>query len=672
MPGREARRGTILFTDIIGYRDLAQHNESHALELLRTQRELLFETSAEHGGQGSKPPNKDSQLGLKGWLRGAGLKEKTGSKSSYSILIFDNPLDAVRCAVQFQRKLLEHNKTVPRDRELHSGVGIDVGEYEIRGEEVFGEPVGLVSRIWDQAGPGEICVTAAVSERVRGELEQDLEKLARRVEGLPNAPELFRIEIQGEARAMPVREASKNRIAVLPFSSMSPDPNDEYFADGLTEELISTISKINELEVISRTSVMFYKKTPKPIKELSKELDVGTILEGSVRKGGNKLRVTVQMIDALKDTHLWANSYDREIQDVFAIQSDIAERVADALKLQLIAKVRRNIEKKPTDSSEAYTLYLRGRFHWNQRSSKAVKEAIKYFEEAIKIDPAFAKAYSGLSDCYQILIDRGIMPTGQALPLSKNYAEKSLELDPELSEGHASLGSAAMSSFDFMRAEKEFRRAIELNPNYSMAYHWLSLLLRHLRRYQESYEMEKEALRLDPHLFILNLGMGICLAYLGKTEEAIDQFGRTLPLSPDAHSGVELFTAITLSSVGKYSQAIEEMKKIWREDEGEVIPSWFKLNLALTYAMAGQTREAAEILNREQSQAEKVYISPAYVAIANLAIGKRDEGFKWLERAFAEHDGLVMYLRAMPWLRKYWSDPNWVEIERKAGIAQQY
>jgi len=377
------------------------------------------------------------------------------------------------------------------------------------------------------------------------------------------------------------------------------------------------------------------------------------------------------MIDALKDKHLWANSYDRDLQDVFAIQSDIAERVADALKLQLVPKVKHNIEKKPTDSSEAYSLYLRGRFHWNQRSTKSVKDAIKFFENAIKIDPAFAKAYSGLSDCYQILIDAEEIPALETLPLSKKYAETSLELDPELAEGHASMGGASMQSFDAVTADRELRRAIELNPNYSMAYHWLSILLRHKRKYQESYEMEVEALRLDPQMFILNFSLGLCLLHLGKPEQAIDQLDRALPLSPDAHSGVEFFKSMAFLTIGKYQDAISELKKVWR-DEGEDKPAFFRLQLALTHATAGQNREAAEILNTELSKSKNVYVSPAFLAIVSLAVGRKDEGFKWLEKAFAERDGFAMHLRAMPWLRQYWSDPRWLDLEKKAGIAQQY
>ncbi len=670
MPGREVKRGAIMFTDILGYRNLAQANESHALDLLGKQRDLLFRISAEHGGQGSKPtPGRDAQLGLKGWLRGAGPKEKQSGTTSYSILVFDNPVNAVRCAISFQKSLLEQNRRLPKDMELLVGIGIDVGEFELRGEEVYGEALGLVSRIWDLAGPGGICITNAVAEKVQGDLKEELVRLTDEAKGLHKGHELYKVSMQKETGQELHREPSKNRIAVLPFSSLSPDPNDEYFSDGMTEEVISTISKISEIEVISRTSVMLYKKTPKPIKELSKELDVGTVLEGSVRKAGNKLRVTVQMIDALKDRHLWANSYDREIQDVFAIQTDIAERVADALKLQLVSKERQRIEKKPTESSEAYSLYLKGRYYWNERTEKGLKEAIKQFEAAIRIDRLFAKAYSGLADCYMVLTDRGLIPPKQALPLAKKYAERALELDQELAEVHASLGGVSKSSFSFATAERQFRRAIELNPNYAMAYHWLSVLWAEQRKYEEAYEMEKVAYKLDPHLFILNLSMGLRMLELGKTDQAIEQFEKAQTLSQEPTSGPYFFKSMALASIGKYPEAIQEAKKAV-EVEGP--SSYAGLNLAWLHAAAGQPLEATEILSKALSEADRAYMSPGQVGLVKLGLGEKDEGFRWLKRAYDEHDGFVLYFRGFPWLRKYWSDPRWIEIETKAGIAQHY
>lgn len=234
----------------------------------------------------------------------------------------------------------------------------------------------------------------------------------------------------------------RKRIAVLPFLNISPDPNDAYFADGLTEELIARLSNISGLKVIARTSIMRFKDTAKGVGEVGKELRAGTILEGSVRKAANKLRVTAQLIDASSEEHLWAQNYDRQLEDVFAIQTEVAENVADALKTQMLGEERERVEKKPTHDIGAYEFYLRGKYYWNRRGREGLEKSTKYFEEAIKMDPKFALAYSGLADSYWSLVHNLYLPASEGNPKAKEAARKALELDDTLAEAHTSLATS--------------------------------------------------------------------------------------------------------------------------------------------------------------------------------------------------------------------------------------
>ena len=286
---------------------------------------------------------------------------------------------------------------------------------------------------------------------------------------------------------------------------MSPDPNDRYLADGMTEELISTISRIHGLNVISRTSVMRYRDTVLPIGQISQELGTGSILEGSIRKAGDKLRITAQLIHAQSDRHIWSETYDRDLSDIFAIQSDIAEKVAEALKVHLLSKEKRVIERKATTTNtEAYSLYLKGRYYWNERAEASVIKAIKYFEEAVKVDPNFALAYTGLADAYFIMSDYLWMAPQKAGPLAEQYASKAIALDDGLAEAHASLGSSFLNNnWDFASAEREYKKAIELRPNYPAAYHWYGILLTFMGRFEDALAMVKRASDLDPYSRVL-------------------------------------------------------------------------------------------------------------------------------------------------------------------------
>jgi tetratricopeptide (TPR) repeat protein len=412
---------------------------------------------------------------------------------------------------------------------------------------------------------------------------------------------------------------------------------------------------------------MGYKGGQKKISEVAKDLDVGTVLEGSVRKAGDKLRITVQLIDSQTSDHLWAESYDRDLRDVFAIQSDISKTVCEALRVQLLPLEMARIEKKQEVNPEAYALYLKGRFFWNERTQEGVNKAVKYFEQVVRIDPKFAPAYSGLADCYNILADYTWMAPARAGQLTKDYSVKAIQIDDKQAEAHASLALTLTNYFwDFGSAEKELKRAIELRPNYAPAYHWYGVLLFYLRRLGESRSMVARALDLDPYSRVMNMVMANMLAITGDAQEAMRRYEELVELHPD-FVALHYWKSQVHSSRSEHDAAIDEAKKAVDLDNSPING----LNLAWVYTVAGKEDESTRILNDWISKARSEYVSPSQIGQVELAMGRRDEGFRWLEKGLEEKDTYLLYFGSLPWLKQYLADPRWKKIDRRLGIVQE-
>ena len=633
-----------MFTDLVGYSSLTSLNEGHALKLLEDHRSLLQPIFAKYQGKVVK-------------TMGDGF-----------LVEFASVVEAVNCAVQAQDEMRQVNERRSENERVHARIGIHVGDVVHSGGDILGDAVNVAARLQPLATAGGICVTRQVIDQVQGRVQYKMNRLGvRELKNIRHPVELYTVEVPKGLTESEELALDPRRIASLPFANLSADPNDRYFADGMTEELISTVSRIGELSVISRTSVMRYKDTIMPIGDIGRELSAGSLLEGSVRKAGNKVRITTQLIDAKNDKHLWAQSYDRDLTDIFAIQGDIAEQVAGALKVKLLSKEKEALEQKPTGSPESYSLYLKGRYFWNERTRESVKKAIRYFEEAVRLDPNFALAYSGLADCYLILEDRGWASHAEAGPLTKGYAEKALELDRDLAEAHASLGLVLDEQWDLTGAEKELKRAIALKPNYATAYHWYSSLLASMGKQEEALEFEKRALELDPYSSTFSQGLAIHLLLMGRAREAIAQFEKTVKADPGFDS-VHFFKAWAHERVGDFDQAIEEAKKS-AETQGNA--GLGKMSLAAIYARAGRREQATKLLEEIQTTPSGDYVSPAWVALVKFSLGENDEAFGWLNKAYQEHDGFLHDFREFPWCAEYRTDPRWLEIERKMGLSKR-
>jgi TolB-like protein/Tfp pilus assembly protein PilF len=623
-----------MFTDLVGYSAITSENERRALKLLDEHRTLLKAVFARHRGQ---------------------VVKNTGDGF---LVDFASAVDAVDCAVEAQTEMRRFNEGRKEGQRALVRIGIHIGDVVHSEGDVLGDAVNVAARLEPLAEAGGICVTRQVLDQVEGKVAHRFTRIGtRELKNIRRPFELYKVDVpSGLSRSEPSALDSR-RVAILPLANLSADPNDRYFAEGMTEELITTVSKISELSVISRTSVMRYRDTTMPIGEIGRELSVGTVLEGSVRKAGNKVRITTQLIDTQNDRHLWAQSYDRDMTDIFAVQGDIAEKVADALRVRLVPAEREAVEKKATANPEAYTLYLKGRHFWNERSPEGVAKAITYFEEAVKKDPGFALAYSGLADCYNIQIDRAYVSYDEGIAQAKGYAEKAVELDALLAEAHASLGLTFENMWDSARAMKEYDRAIALRPNYSLAHHWVSNLLSNTGRPDQAFAHEKRAYELDPLSSIIGQGVAVTLMELGRWQESLAQFDRVMEADPKFESA-PWWKAHTLLGMGEPEQAVAAARLA-----GGGLAA--KTCLVSALSRAGHREEALRTLHEIESSKDDGYRSPGLLGMMKFDLGDKDEAFRLLEESYSEHDGFIFYVRRLPGYGELRADPRWSQIDKK-------
>ena len=434
-------------------------------------------------------------------------------------------------------------------------------------------------------------------------------------------------------------ESLAKSIAVLPFESLSEDKSNAYFAEGVQDEILTRLAKVADLKVISRTSTQRFKSAPADLREIAKQLGVTHILEGSVQKAGDSVRVNVQLINALTDVHLWADTYDRKLIDIFAIESEIAKNVAENLKARLNGRAEEVLAARPTENPEAHELYLKGRYFWNRRSTASLRKAGDYFQKAIDLDPKYALAYAGLADVHSLVpVYAGTAPQDD-VPKALAAARKAVELDDRLAESHTSLGNALVSSVQLKAAEAEFRRALELNPNYATAHQWLAECLFGQGRFSESLAENERAHELDPLSLIINASYASSLAGAGRYEEAVKQARKTLDLDPELVPGHEILGQI-YEDEGKLNEAIIEYSKA---NELGPTPSNFAM-LAHAYAKTGRMGETRKILDKLSDLSGQQYVGSYPLAIVHLALGEKDEALRLLEQSFLERDILLQGL----------------------------
>jgi TolB-like protein/Tfp pilus assembly protein PilF len=464
----------------------------------------------------------------------------------------------------------------------------------------------------------------------------------------------------GNKTASPAGISNKS-IAVLPFDNLSRDPDNAYFAEGVQDEILTRLAKVADLKVISRTSTQHFKSAPDNLPQIAKQLGVAHILEGSVQKASDQVRVNVQLINALTDAHLWGDTYDRKLTDIFAVESDIAKTIADALQAKLTGSEKNSIAKAPTTNPEAYELYLKGRFFWNKRSGVDLRKAIDYFNQAIAKDPNYALAYAGLADSYMLLPNYGGASTKEAVAPARAAVTKALQLDDSLAEAHASFGLLNTLELHLEQAVGDFERAIQLNPNYATAHHWLMLGQLALGRFDQAIAEGKRATELDPLSLIINADFSWAYFCARRSDQAETQARKTLEIDPRfflAHyylGGISQFK-------GRLNEAISEFQKAVELNND----AYSLAMLGRAYARAGKKDEAQKILARMNEEAKSRYIAPYAWALIRLGLGEKERAIDELDRAYQTGDTNYLFvIKVDPLLDELRGDPRFDALVQK-------
>jgi TolB-like protein/Flp pilus assembly protein TadD len=462
-------------------------------------------------------------------------------------------------------------------------------------------------------------------------------------------------------------ELPEKSIAVLPFENLSPDPDNAYFTEGVQEEILTRLAKIADLKVISRTSTQRFKSSPDNLPQIAKQLGVANILRGSVQKAADQVRVTVQLINAVTDAHLWAESYDRKLTDIFTVESDIARTIADTLKAKLTGAEEQAITRRPTENPEAHQLYLKGRYFWNKRTAANLKKAIEYFQQAIEKDRSYALAYAGLADAHALLPIYAATPPRDDIRQALAAARKAVELDDTLGEAHTSLANALGADMQFAESIKEFQRAIALNPNYATAHQWYGEALQSDGRFDEAVAELRRAQELDPLSLIINASLGITLVSARRYDEAIEQLRRTIEMDPTFYP-TYWFLGDAFRNKGDLSQAIAEYEKAAQLDPDPIVLG----ALGHAYATAGRKEDARKILDRLTALSEQRYV-PAYpLAVIYLALGDKDEALRWLEKGYQDRaDDVRRFIKVEPLLDPVRGDPRFEALVQKVFPPNQ-
>jgi TolB-like protein/Tfp pilus assembly protein PilF len=462
--------------------------------------------------------------------------------------------------------------------------------------------------------------------------------------------------------------SGKPSIAVLPFEDLSLQKDQEYFCDGLAEELINRLTNIENLRVPARTSAFSFKGKDVDYREIGEKLNVEMVLDGSVRKEGNKLRITAQLIKVADGFPVWSKIYQRNIEDTFDLWDEISLAIVDNLKIKFLGGEKEKLVKRYTESLEAYNLYVKGRYFWNKRTREGLDKSIEYFQEAIEKDPTYALAFSGLADAYLILGNNYHIPASEAFPKAKVAALKALELDNSLAEAHTSLASILVDEHehDFEKGEKEYQRSIELKPGYATAHHWYAFNLSDLGRHEEAIKEILRARELDPLSPRINANVGLLFYYARKYNRALAELEKSTELFPE-HSANYLYAGRVYAQMGRYEEAIssDEQSSELAGQSGE-LSTW----LAYIYSLSGKRAEAQKRLSNIMEYSKQNFVPPINIARVYVGLGEKEEAFFWLEKGYSQNDAKLGNLKKDPTFDPLRSDPRYTELLRKIGLEK--
>ena len=633
----------IMFTDMVGYSAVAQRSEALALELLDEQRRILRDILPRHQGHEIK------------------------SMGDGNLVEFASALAATQCAVEIQKAVADWNQSALAERRFLLRIGIHVGDVLHRENDVLGDGVNIAARVEPLAEPGGICLTQQVVDQIQHRIAELLVAGGKvKLKNISKPVAIYRVDLSGvtPAPAPAPAAAEKKSVAVLPFVNMSADRENEFLSDGITEDLITALSQVKDLRVPARTSSFAVKEKREDIRRIGEQLSVSTVLEGSVRKAGTKLRITAQLINVSDGFHLWSARFDREMNDVFAIQDEITRAIVAALKLHLVGDDDAPLVRRQTRSAEAYELYLKGRFHWNQRGTGLLK-GLHYFELALLEDSNFALAHSGVADAYNLLGFYGYAPPADTSRKTRAAVDKALALDPELAEAQTSAAFIiGTRDFDFEGAERSYRSALELNPGYIPARLWFSTQLSAVGKHDEALAQARQAIELDPLAPLAHTIHGWNLLHARRLEEAAGALNRALELAPNfvlahwllgqAHGAADDFT-----------KAVPALEKAMELAGGA---AWVAAYLGHALAAAGRWDRALELLTNLQDAKKQPYVRAFGVAVVHAGLGDKDQALAWLRRALDERDVWLVWTRWNPAFKGLHDDPTFAHLLQQIGL----
>ncbi|MBI3669740.1 MAG: protein kinase [Acidobacteria bacterium] len=461
-------------------------------------------------------------------------------------------------------------------------------------------------------------------------------------------------------------ERNIRSLAVLPFANATADLEAEYLSDGITESLINSLAQLPRLHVMARSTVFRYKGQTTDPRTIGRELNVGAVLLGRILQRGDALLVTAELVDVADGWRLWGEQYNRKRADIFAVQDEIAREISEKLRVRLTGEDKKRLTKRHTQDTEAYHLYLKGRYYWNKRTREGLERGVEYFKQAIEKDPNYALAYAGLADSYYLLAGTayGVLSPQEAIPQAKAAALKALQIDDKLAEAHASMASVLISEWNWPAAKKEFKRSMELNPGYATVRQWYAFYLTAMGRLEEALAEARRAHELDPLSIIINRDLGLVFYYARQPDRAIEQYRKTIELDPNfalAHQGL----GRACLEKGMYQQAVEHMQRAASLAQESVAMS---AALAHAYAVAGKREEAEKILGELLERSMRSYVEPMSIAVIYSGLGDKENAFGWLEKAHAEHSVGLHTLKVHPVFDGLHSDPRFADLLRRVGL----
>ncbi|PYS51386.1 MAG: hypothetical protein DMF68_04560 [Acidobacteria bacterium] len=648
----------VLFMDMVGFSKHRIHHQSHLQQKLN---EIVTGTDEFRRARELK------QL----------ISKSTGD--GMALVFFVDPEAPVRCALQISRALRD-NPDVELRMGIHSGPVLRTVDAN-RQSDVAGSGINLAQRVMDCGDAGHILLSQAMAEVVReiGDREEHLDdlgvtKVKHGVEvrlfnlytdelGNPKRPSILPQQTIFERTSGGVKPAAIDSLAVLPLENASADPGTEYLSDGITESIINTLSQLPQLKVMARATVFRYKGKQVDVQEVSRELGVRAVMTGRVIQFGDNLIIKTELVDALDGSQLWGEQYKRKSADILEVQEEISKEISEKLRIKLTGEEKKLLGKRYTDNTEAYRLYLQGRFCMSKMTKDALNNAIKYFQQAIDIDPEYALAYAGLADVYYSL-SSAYLPPNEAMPKARGAAEQALHIDDSLAEAHASLGLVKVFyEWDWAGAESEYRRAIELNHGYASAHHWYGWYLLLMGRLNEATAEIEQANVLDPLSHEINSDLGLSFFLSRQYERAIEQFEKALEMDPNS-IWTRVFMGWAYEQKGDYEAAIREYERAAQLDGSPLILA----ALGHTYVMAGSRDEALKVLAEMKEQQARRHVASYLFAIIHAALGNKDEAFEWLEKSYDAREEALAWLKVDPRLDTLRTDPRFIALQRRVGL----